>query len=235
MSARVRFILVEPREAGNVGAAARGMKNFGFTEMVLVGEVPPLEPIAEWWASGAGDVVAAAARAESLEAAISDAHAVIATTSSRERAVEQPLSPADVRELRESLPDDQMLAIVFGREDRGLTAQELALCGRTAVIPTSDLHPVLNLAQSVTLLAWELFSRATDASQPPRPLASAASVARFHHSARRLLLDAGFLDPNNPDRIYNDLREIAARATLDEREVTILMGMVRQLRWKIGE
>ncbi|MFN2238720.1 MAG: RNA methyltransferase [Thermoanaerobaculia bacterium] len=234
MSGRVRFVLVEPREAGNVGAAARGMKNFGFTEMVLVGEMPPLEPVAEWWASGAGDVVAAAARVESLEAAIADVHAVIATTSSRERVVEKPLTPAGVREVRESLPDDQTLAIVFGREDRGLTAQELALCGRTAVIPTSDLHPVLNLAQSVTLLAWELFARATDSRQPSRPLASAASVERFHDSARQLLLDAGFLDPTNPDRIYNDLREIAARAALDEREVTILMGMVRQVRWKTG-
>jgi tRNA/rRNA methyltransferase len=235
MSGRVRFVLVEPREAGNVGAAARGMKNFGFTEMVLVGAMPPLEPVAEWWASGAGDVVAAAVRFENLEAAIQDVHAVIATTSARERAVERPLTPADVRELRESLPDDQTLAIVFGREDRGLTVQELALCGRTAVIPTSELHPVLNLAQSVTLLAWELFARAKDSRQPPRPLASAASVARFHHAARQLLLDAGFLDPNNPDRIYDDLREIAARAALDERELTILLGMVRQLRWKIGE
>ena len=234
MSGRVRFVLVEPREAGNVGAAARGMKNFGFTEMVLVGEMPRLEPIAEWWASGAGDVVAAAARVESLEAAISDVHAVVATTSSRERVVEKPLTPAEVRNLRESLPDDQTLAIVFGREDRGLTAQELALCGRTAVIPTSDLHPVLNLAQSVTLLAWELFARAADSPQPSRPLASAASIERLHDSARQLLLDAGFLDPNNPDRIYNDLREIAARAALDEREVTILMGLVRQVRWKTG-
>jgi len=234
MSGKVRFVLVEPREAGNVGAAARGMKNFGFTEMVLVGEMPPLEPVAEWWASGAGDVVAAAARVESLEAAIRDAHAVVATTSSRERAIEKPLTPADVRSVREALPDDQTLAIVFGREDRGLTAQELALCGRTAVIPTSDLHPVLNLAQSVTLLAWELFARAADSPQPPRPLASAASIERLHDAARQLLLDAGFLDPNNPDRIYNDLREIAARAALDEREVTILMGLVRQVRWKTG-
>ncbi|MFN2442598.1 MAG: RNA methyltransferase [Thermoanaerobaculia bacterium] len=233
MSGRVRFVLVEPREAGNVGAAARGMKNFGFTELVLVGEMPQLEPVAEWWASGAGDVVAGARRVESLEAAIRDAHAVVATTSSRERAIQKPLTPAEVRGLRESLPEDQTLAIVFGREDRGLTAQELALCGRTAVIPTSDLHPVLNLAQSVTLLAWELCARPAE-PVAPRALASAASIERLHESARKLLLDAGFLDPVNPDRIYDDLREIVARAGLDEREVTILLGMLRQMRWKIG-
>ncbi|MGH9458391.1 MAG: RNA methyltransferase [Thermoanaerobaculia bacterium] len=230
MGAKVRFLLVEPREAGNVGAAARAMKNFGFTELAFAGELPPLQPVAEWWASGAEDVVASASRHPSVEAALEGVHVAIATTSSRERAVERPLDPSGVRELRDALAQGQTLALVFGREDRGLTADEIALCGRTAVVPTSDLHPTLNLAQAVAIFAWEL-SRAPLEGAPARDLATHDAVERLHEAARSLLLDAGFLHESNPDRIYDGLRAIAARALLDEREVTILLGAIRQLRW----
>lgn len=230
MSSRVRFVLVEPREAGNVGAAARAMKNFGFTEMTIVGEVPPLDPVAEWWASGAGDVVRGASRVGALREAVADAQVVVATTAARARPVERPLEPRQVSELRAALGDDQRIALVFGREDRGLTAEELALCGRTAVIPTSEMHPTMNLAQAVAIFAYEM----REASGPPadtRELADAASLERLHEAARELLLETGFLHESNPDRIYDDLRAIAARAELDPREVTILLGILRQLRW----
>ena len=79
----LRIVLVEPREAGNVGAAARVMKNFGFTDLWIVGEYPELHPLAGWWASGADDVVAAARFAPTLHHAIGDAHITVATTSAR--------------------------------------------------------------------------------------------------------------------------------------------------------
>lgn len=233
MSARARFILVEPREAGNVGAAARAMKNFGFTEMAIVGAVPPLEPVAEWWASGAEDVVRGALRFPDLRAAVADAHTVVATTAARERTVEYPLEPEEVGSLRGSLGEHQLLALVFGREDRGLTAEELAICGRTAVIPTSELHPTMNLAQAVAIFAYEM-KEPRPPPAAPRERADAASLERLHEGARELLLDAGFLDPTNPDRVYADIRAIVARAELDPREATILLGIVRQLRWWKG-
>lgn len=233
MSAAVRFVFVEPREAGNVGAAARAMKNFGFTEMVLVGELPALEPVATWWASGAEDLVAAAARFATLDEALADVHIAVATTSSRARLVDRPMSPAELAALRASLEGERILAIVFGREDRGLTAEELARCGRTAVIPTSDLHAVMNLAQAVAVFGWEL-SRPRETAPETRDLATFEALERFHEAARSLLLDAGFLDPVNPDRVYDDLRAIAARSGLDPRELTILMGIIRQIRWKLS-
>ncbi|MCA1732659.1 MAG: RNA methyltransferase [Acidobacteria bacterium] len=231
MSARVRFVLVEPREGGNVGAAARAMKNFGFTEMVIAGAVPSLEGAAQWWASGAEDVVAGARQEPSLESALAGAHVAVATSSSRERTVERPMTPPEVAELRAAMAPDQTVALVFGREDRGLTAGEMALCGRTAVIPTSDLHPTMNLAQAIAIFAWELSREVAPSGTPPRELATVDSVERLHETARALLLDAGFLNEQNPEQIYADLRAIAARAMLDERELAILMGIARQLRW----
>lgn len=232
MSARVRFVLVEPREGGNVGAAARAMKNFGFTEMAIAGTPPSLEGAAQWWASGAEDVVAGARIEPSLDAALGGAHVAVATSSSRERPLERPLTPSGVAELRASMGESQTLAIVFGREDRGLTTEQIARCGRVTTVPTSDLHPTMNLAQAVALFAWEL-SR-PPAAQPapsPRALATMDSVERLHEAARALLVDVGFLDASTADRIYADLRAIAARSMLDEREVAILMGIVRQVRW----
>jgi len=81
--AHLRIVLVEPREAGNIGAAARVMKNFGFEELWIVGEHPPLEPLAGWWASGAEDVVSNARFARTLHYALIDAQLTVATTSAR--------------------------------------------------------------------------------------------------------------------------------------------------------
>ena len=222
---------MEPREPGNVGAAARAMKNFGFLEMTIVGEVPELQPVAQWWASGAGEVVAQARRVPTLAAALAEAHLTIATTSSRSRSVQVPLTPDDVREALGALAEGQTLALVFGREDRGLTAEEITLCHRTAVIPTSDLHPTLNLAQAVAIFAWTL-SRESPAGEA-RALAPVVSLERLHDTARRLLLDVGFLTQENAEQIYADLRAIAGRALLDERELAILLGIARQIRWAI--
>lgn len=234
MSARVRFVLVEPREGGNVGAAARAMKNFGFTEMAIAGAAPPLEGAAQWWASGAEDVVACARIVPSLDAALEGAHVAIATSSSRERAIERPLTPREVGALRDGMAGGQTLALVFGREDRGLTVEEIARCGRSAVIPTSDLHPTMNLAQAIAIFAWELWRGGGEIEPPVRNLASVDALERLHESARALLLEVGFLDAQNAERIYADLRAIAARSMLDEREVAILMGIVRQVRWAVG-
>jgi len=228
---KLRIVLVEPREAGNVGAVARAMKNFGFDDLVIVGEHPQLSPLAGWWASGAEDVVDRARFTATLAEAIGDAKLTVATTSSRGRTTPIDLKPVDVASLAATLHDDDLLALVFGREDSGLTREEVMLCQRTAVVPTNERFPTMNLAQSVCVFCYELSS--TERSVAPRTRAVAELVERMHESARALLLDAGFLHADNPDRIYDDLRAIAGRADLDEREVTILLGMVRQVTWAL--
>jgi TrmH family RNA methyltransferase len=230
--AQLRIVLVEPREAGNVGAAARVMKNFGFGELWIVGEHPALLPVSGWWASGADDLLAAARFAPSLLDAIGDAHLTVATTSSRGRTTPATFDPRSLGERFASLADDQILALVFGREDSGLTREELVLCQHSAVIPTNAAFPTMNLAQSICVFCYELTSIAPVRTE--RPLATAELVERMHERARSLLLDVGFLHENNPDRIYDDLRAIAARADLDEREATIVLGMIRQIEWALS-
>jgi tRNA/rRNA methyltransferase len=230
--AHLRIVLVEPREAGNVGAVARVAKNFGFDELWVVGEHPELLPVAGWWASGADELLADARFAATLGEAIADAHLTVATTSMRGRTSPVSFTPRALAETFASLGDEQTLALVFGREDSGLTREELMLCQHTAAIPTNESFPTMNLAQSACVFCYELSSIQPKAID--RELARAEIVERLHQRARELLLEVGFLHENNPDRIYDDLRAIAGRADLDAREVTILLGMIRQIEWALS-
>jgi tRNA/rRNA methyltransferase len=227
---KLRVVLVEPREAGNVGAVARAMKNFGFGELWIVGKHPQLLPVSGWWASGADDVLEHARFVPSLREAIEGVQMTVATTSMRGRTTPVSFTARTLAE-RFSALGGQTLALVFGREDSGLTSDELALCQHTAAIPTNGGFPTMNLAQSACVFCYELSAIAPRSME--RELADAGAVERLHQRARELLLEAGFLHANNPDRIYDDLRAIAGRASLDPREVTILLGIIRQIEWRI--
>jgi TrmH family RNA methyltransferase len=227
----LRIILVSPREAGNVGAVARAMKNFGLAELWIVGEHPELLPVSGWWASGADDVLASARFAPALLDAVGDAQFTVATTSRRGRTSPVTFTPRTLAAKVASLPEDQIVALVFGREDSGLTREELMLCQHTAAIPTNDQFPTMNLAQSLCVFAYELSQ--IEPAPRERSRAKAVDVERLHQRARELLLEVGFLHANNPDRIYGSLRAIMARADLDEREVTIALGIIRQIEWKL--
>lgn len=230
---RLRIVLVEPHEAGNVGAAARVMKNFGFTDLWIAGRRPNLHPLAGWWASGAEDVVEDAHFTPTLHHALADAHVTIATTSARERTTPADLSPVDAAQIFASLHESQTLAIVFGREDSGLTWEEVVQCQRTAVIPTDPAFPTMNLAQAVGVFCYELST--TSRVPAVRELAPAARIERLHERVQSLLVEIGFLHGNNPFRVYDDLRAISARADLDGREATILLGIIRQIEWKLAQ
>ena len=228
---RLRIVLVEPREAGNVGAAARAMKNFGFDDLVIVGEHPELLPVAGWWASGADDLLERARFTTTLQEALADAHLTVATTSLRGRTTPAGSTPRELAEDFGALADDQVLALVFGREDSGLTREEVVQCQRTAVIPTNENFPTMNLAQAVGVFCFALSTIERESEM--RDLAPAALIERMHERLESLLLEVGFIHANNPARIYDEVRAMAGRLALDEREVTILLGLIRQIEWKL--
>ena len=228
---RLRIVLVEPQEAGNVGAVARVMLNFGFDELWIVGQHPQLLPTAGWWASGADELLANAHFAPALHDAVADAHLTVATTSMRGRTSPVSFTARTLGTRYATLTGAQTLALVFGREDHGLTREELMLCQHTAAVPTNDRFPVMNLAQSAGVFCYELSSIVP--APAARELPDAAAIERVHQRARELLLEVGFLHENNPDRIYDDLRNMVARADLDAREATIVLGIIRQIEWRI--
>src|SRR5216684_584566 len=168
---RLRIVLVEPHEAGNVGAAARAMKNFGFAELVIVGSRPQVtRDAAEWWAKGGTDVVQSAQHFETLQDALTDVHLSVATTAVRGRQVYEQLTPFEVARLaEENLGEHHILALVFGREEWGLSGEEMAMCQRTASIPTSPDSPTMNLALAVAIFCYELGKGLRPPAATPHP------------------------------------------------------------------
>lgn len=226
----VRIILVEPLEAGNVGAAARAMKNFGFTDLWIVGgKTERTDNVSAWWAVGAIDVVEHAKRVDTLEEALADCHLTVATTAVRDRQVHEQLTPADVSRIaQETLGDEHRVAIVFGREKSGLTGREVMLCQRTASIPTWPEFPTMNLAQSVAVFCYEL-------GKGLRPLADAPEMpphqllSQLHLNTRALLERIEFFGNRAPDKVCAELLAMVGRASLTTREASLLLSLVRSL------
>ena len=233
---QVRIILVQPQEGGNVGAAARAMKNFGFTDLCIVGdrEKHAIDEKSTWWAMGADDVLEHVTRVDSLRDAFADCTLTVATTAVRTRQVSEQLTPEDVARLaHEELGEGDRIALVFGREKWGLTGEEIALCQRTASIPTWPEFPTMNLAQSVAVFSYELGKRAPaprkHADLPPRDL-----TAALEKQTRELMEQVDFYGVKRPDRICLELQAIAGRAVLTRREASLLLSLIRQVQGRLS-
>ena len=231
----IRIVLVEPQESGNVGAAARAMKNFGFTDLWIAGgRTERVDDVSSWWAVGAIDLVESATRVNMLEEALVDCHLTVATTAVRGRQVFEQLTPSDVARLaEETLGDEHRLALVFGREKWGLTGREVMLCQRTASIPTWPEFPTMNLAQSVAIFCYELGKGLRPRAEAPAP----APHQLIHHlntQTRGLLHEIGYFGDKSPERMCAELQALAGRAVLTMREASLLLALVRLMSKRLG-
>lgn len=228
------FVLVRPLQAGNVGSAARALKNMGLGDLRLVApRAGAGGRAAATMAVHAGDVLRNAQRYESLGAALADCTLAVGTT------CRPGLYRAGVVGLREAALQlaaeaaVNRVAIIFGPEDTGLVNRELKLCQRLVTIPTAPEYPSLNLAQAVMLVAYELMIAAGAAREMPmaEPHAPAAAVDAMLERLSEALVSIGFLPAENPEHIMFALRAILGRAGIGLRELDILSGVARQIRW----
>lgn len=227
------IILVEPQSPGNIGMACRAMKNMGFTQMRIVKGCDRFDPESLKFAVAARDLLESASVFPDLASAIADCTLTVGTTRRHGKYRQEILSPPEVAALfREQVTPECRAAVVFGREDSGLTTEELSLCRWHATIPTSNEYGSLNLAQSVLLFCYEL-GKAHESAGGGRPLDLAKSAemetlfAHFSSTLNRI----GFLNEQNPAHMMRSLRRIFFRANLDSREVTVLRGMLTQIDW----
>jgi TrmH family RNA methyltransferase len=227
----IRIVLVGPSHPGNIGAAARAMKNMALTELVLVNPRQFPHPEASARASGADDVLAAARVVPSLEAALTGCGYVAATTS-RDR--DQYFRVMDVREAAARLvaaSTTAPAAVVFGSERSGLTNEELESAHVLIRIPASPAYASLNLAMAVQLVAYELY-RARGAAVPPSaplaaPLASAREMAHLYGHLSTVLEEIDFRDrTQSGTHLMARIRRLLQRAELDQNEVNILRGIL---------
>jgi len=230
-SPAIRIVLVAPSHPGNIGAAARAMKNMGLSELVLVGPRQFPHPEASARASGADDLLARARVVNTLAEAIADCGLVAATTA-RER--DQYFRVLDVRDAAARLVAEAQrapAAVVFGAERTGLTNEELESAHLLVRIPASPTYASLNLAMAVQLVAYELF-RAGGAPRAPSeplaaPLATATEMQRLFTHFAQVLEEIDFRDrTQSGTHLMARIRRFLQRAELDQNEVNILRGVL---------
>ena len=222
-------MLVEPSHPGNIGATARAMKTMDLSSLYLVKPKRFPDPQADWRAAGAVDVIATAKVFDSLDDAIGDC-GYVAGTSVRDRHVPWTVkSVTDFARDAAGMPDDtKPLAILFGRENNGLSNEELARCNVHVRIPSSDVYGSLNLAMAVQIVVYELFRARGNTEVKAgwdRPHASHSEVAAMYEHLDRVLHAIGFFEPSAPRTAFTRFQRMFGRIELDETEVQILRGM----------
>ncbi len=231
----IRIVLVNTSHPGNIGGVARAMKNMGLTRLYLVAPRDYPNEQARGRAVAATDILDAAVVVPTLEAAIGDCQFVVGT-SARERHIPWPL--LDARQCAEHMArasSHEQVAVLFGREDRGLTNEELQLCNLRLNIPTSQSYSSLNLAMAVQIVAYELRMQLASPAAPfagqenwDAPFASHDNIERFYTHLEATLVDVEFLDPAAPRQLMSRLRRLYSRVRLDEMEVNILRGILTE-------
>jgi TrmH family RNA methyltransferase len=233
----VRFVLVEPMTGGNVGSAARAVKNLGFSRLVLVRPHFDLrDRQARKMAVGAVDVLERAEIHEDLDHALAGARSVVGT-SRRKGKYRKPHYRLDLFSWElGKLAMTGDLAVVFGREDSGLTDLELDRCTHLVHLPAADEYPSFNLAQSVLLVAYELRRSAPDsiADEPLDPPAGHDEREAMYRHLTEALLAIGFLQNDTVEPMMRRLRRLFGRAGLSTEEVSIVRGIARQTLWAAG-
>jgi TrmH family RNA methyltransferase len=235
----IRIVLVGPSHPGNVGAAARAMKNMGLRQLVLVAPRQFPHPEATARASGADDVLRAARVVDTLGAAL-DGCGYVAATTARDR--DQYFRVIDVRAAAERIVAESRsaaAAVVFGAERTGLTNAELEMAHALVRIPASAAYPSLNLAMAVQLTAYEIFrAAAADAARaqaesaaagapPAAPLASVEEMQRLYLHFAEVLAEIDFRDrTESGSHLMSRIRRLLQRAEPDENEVHILRGIL---------
>jgi tRNA (cytidine32/uridine32-2'-O)-methyltransferase len=230
-SCDIRIVLVAPSHPGNIGAAARAMKNMALSALVLVNPRQFPHPEASARASAAEDVLRAARVVPSLAQALAGCGYVAATTA-RDR--DQNFRVVDVREAAARLVAESRrapAAVVFGAERSGLSNEELEMAHALIRIPASPEYASLNLAMAVQLVAYELY-RARGAAPPlsvplAAPLASTQEMERLYAHFAAVLEEIDFRDrTQSGTHLMARIRRLLQRAEPDQNEVNILRGIL---------
>ncbi len=232
----VRFVLVETSHPGNIGGTARAMKNMSLDRLVLVN--PKQFPCAEATsrASGADDILMNAVVTKTVDEALDGCSLVIGTTA-RPRSLYLPeLNPRECAQRIIGESTDGEIAVLFGREDSGLSNDELDRCNILMRIPTSQDYSSLNLGAAVQVLAYELMmERGSPLKRPvgevdrQYPLATADEMEGLFDHIERVIIETGFLDPENPRQVMRRLRRLFNRAEVDRNEINILRGILTSI------
>lgn len=232
----IHVVLVRPQGPANLGMVARAMKNFGLTRLRVVGPAPLLEREARDHACHAADVLDRAEIRSGLAPALADCGLALGTSIPRaglpfRHELDTPRAAAP--RVRAAAEAGNRVALVFGPENHGLTNDELAPCHRVITIPAHADYPVLNLAQCVMLVAYEIFMTRAPALLPP-VWAARRELEVLEADLAQTLVEIGFTSPDGVHRALNPLRRLFSRAGMTPRDARLVHGVLRAMRGAAG-
>ncbi|MDC0545938.1 RNA methyltransferase [Gammaproteobacteria bacterium] len=233
----VKIVLVGTTHPGNIGAAARAMKNMGIKNLSLVQPKEFPSDVAIYRSKAAKDILEHAQVFNNLEEAIFDCELVIGT-SARGRKVPWPiLNPKEAAEEVSRSSSHHNIAIIFGREDRGLTNEELGLCNLHVNIPTDPGYSSLNLAQAVQILVYEIrqaiLGEQEDKNYWDVELANNDQTELLINHMDELMQQVEFYDVDNPRKLLLRVRRFFKRSRIDVMETNIFRGLFATIQKKL--
>lgn len=229
MLENIRIVLVNTSHTGNIGSTARAMKTMGLSDFYLVDPVSPPDGKSSALAAGAGDVLANAKIVDSVAEAVKDCSLIVGT-SARSRTLPWPmLTPRECGVQMVQEAKSGPVALVFGRENNGLSNDELQLCHFHVCIPANPEYSSLNLAAAVQTLCYEI--RMGFLAQDTYPVVEqeyplSEDLERFYQHLEQTLTDTGFIVQNHPGVVMTKLRRMVNRARPESQELNILRGIL---------
>ncbi len=225
-------VLVEPKTPGNVGFAARVLANFGVDSLRIVGEDPRNDEHARMFSVRAFEILESAGVFADLESALDDMHASWAATARVGRNHSVTRAAVPLQELPNPLFVGGRVALVFGREDAGLTNKEISLCDLAFTIPASKGYPSLNLSHAVAVTLYELFRKFAP-EEPPEPTEAKPATREEREIVYKFfdeVVDELDIKDYRKPIARQVFRNLLGRAYMTGREVATLTGVVRKLR-----
>ena len=229
--------MVATRNPLNIGAAARAMANFGFPRLRLVKPYDVAFREARS-AVGAAPLLRGAAEFSDLGTAVGDTRLVVGTTAVGHRELQHPIRRLEygARQIRKALEKGRV-ALLFGSEKFGLSNDDLSHCDWLMRIPTVSTDLSMNLGQAVALCLYELARdpKAADARPERLKAASAAEKEQITVMLMEALRRSGYVNPVTAESTGEKIRRFVRRLNIGARDAPMLLGMLRQILWKIGE
>ena len=230
----VAVVLVSPRNPLNIGAAARAMSNFGLRNLRVVNPYDIAFREARS-AVGASQLLADATEFTSVADAVADRTMIVGTTGLRKRELQHPLRDLapGMQLIRKQM--SSRIALLFGSEKRGLSNEDLSYCHWLLRIPTQEQHPSMNLGQAVAVCLYELTRRPVERTRSKKDArVDGQNSERLLASLLYILNSSGYLNPSSHKAAEEKFRRLLRRLELSTEDTLTLLGMFRQISWKIG-
>ena len=233
----INIVLVETSHPGNIGSVARAMKTMGLSRLSLVNPKDFPSGDANALSGNARDVLYSATIYSSLEEAIKQSTFVYAT-SARNRSINWPtVNPEKAADqITEQIAGDKEISIIFGREDRGLTNEELQLANFHLEIPANPEYSVLNIAMSVQIVTYELFkhrNKSEDREWRDYPEINSEDLQRLINHFVETSIQLDLIDPKNPSQIIARIKRMFSRLQPDSMEGNYLRGFLTAINKRL--